>query len=148
MHFVLNNMTSRFRRGASSVELLVAFGLLTTLLSMSVPLMVRHQRLLTSARHYRLAVEELANQLERLSALPPEELDAAVEQLRVSDFTAAKLRGAELTGAIDAAEFGRRVALQIVWDEPRRRSAPVTMAAWVQRPISPVVDAPSQEDQP
>jgi hypothetical protein len=43
------------RRAVSSFEALVAFTLLTSVLGMSVPLVVRHGRLLTSARQYRLA---------------------------------------------------------------------------------------------
>ena len=87
---------------------------------MSVPLVVRHGRLLTSARQYRLAVEELSNQLERLTALPSADVAAAVDKLKVSELTAAKLPGAELTANIEPAEYGRRVTLQIAWDEPQR----------------------------
>ena len=77
------------RRAVTSFEVLVAFTLLTSVLGMSVPLVVRHGRLLISARQHRLAVEELSNQLERLTTLPPGELAAAVTGLKVSEFTAA-----------------------------------------------------------
>lgn len=129
------------RRAVSSFEALVALTLLTSVLGMSVPLVVRHGRLLASARQYRLAVEELTNQLERLAALPPGDLATAVESVQVSEFTAAKLRGAELTGAVVPAELGQRVTLHIVWDEAQRRTAPLSMTAWVVGNESPA-DAP------
>ena len=51
------------------MEMLVAFTLLTSVLALSAPLVVRHGRVLVTARHYRLALEELSNQMERLTAL-------------------------------------------------------------------------------
>jgi hypothetical protein len=116
--------------GVTLLEVLVAFSLLTSVLSLSVPLAVRHGRLLTSARHYRLALAELTNQLERLTALPPEDVEQAATAVSVSEFTAAHLPGAELSGAIQSADLGRRITLSIVWDEPQRRAAPLKLTAW------------------
>jgi hypothetical protein len=140
------------RRAVTSFEVLVAFSLVATVIGMSAPLIVRHGRLLATARHYRLAVEELTNQLERVAALPPADIDEAVSSINVSDFTAEKLPGAELTAELHDAEFGRRVTLHIVWDEPQRRETPLTMTAWVapddrtraERPR----DAAAEEEQP
>ena len=53
----LRDMT---RRGVTLFELLVAFGILSVIISVSAGLLVRHGRLLTSGRNERLAVEELA----------------------------------------------------------------------------------------
>ena len=131
-----------FSRGATTVELLVAFSLLTTVLGASLPLVVRHGRILVSARHYRLALDELSNQVERLTALAPTELPAAIERLEPSPFTARRLPGAKLKGRLDAAEVGKRLTLEIVWDEPQRRDAPVVIAAW----IPPDETAPAEED--
>jgi len=73
-------------RGTSALEVIVAFTLLSSVLAFSTPLVVRHGRLLTSQRDYRLALDELSNELERLTALSNEQLPAAVEQLTPSDF--------------------------------------------------------------
>jgi hypothetical protein len=132
------------RRAVSTFEALVAFTLLASVLGMSVPLVVRHGRLLTSARQYRLAVEELTNQLEQLSALPPGDLVDAVEAAKISEFTAATLRGAELSGEVEPVELGQRVTLHIVWDEAQRRTAPLSMTAWVVGDVLPQ-DAPPQD---
>lgn len=127
------------RRAITSFELIVAFSLVATVIGLSAPLIVRHGRLLATARHYRLAIEELTNQLERIAALPPTEIDATVDNIEVSKFAAEKLPGAELTGEIHDAEYGRRVTLHIVWDEPQRRENPLAMTAWV-------ATAPSSDD--
>ena len=113
------------------METLVAFTLLTTILSVFVPLVARNGRLLVAQREYRLALDELSNQLERLSALPRQELPQALEGLRPSEYTAARLRGAELRGELVPAEPGERLTLRISWDEPQRATAPVTLTTWI-----------------
>jgi len=132
--------------GTSTLEVLVAFTLLSSVLSLSVPLVVRHGRVLTSARQYRLAIEELSDQLERLTALPEAQRQLALEQLAPSQFAASRLPGAELLGTLEAADLGQRLTLQIVWDEPQRRAAPVTMAAWILPQPSRAAELPAQEN--
>ena len=119
------------RSGATLLELLVAFTLLVSTMTVAVPLVVRHGRLLTTARHYRIAVEEVTNQLERLVALPPEQLPGELKQLTPSEFTAERLQGAKVTGTLEPADLGQRLTIAIVWDEPRRSEAPVQLAAWI-----------------
>jgi hypothetical protein len=119
------------RSGASSIEVLVAFTLLSTALSCMLPLVVRHGRLLESCRHYRLALDELSNQLDSLTALPPAEAKFAVAQLMPSQFIAAKLPGAKLTGQLKAADVGDRLILQLSWNDIPEHATSVTMAAWI-----------------
>jgi hypothetical protein len=119
------------RAGTLTLELLVAFSLLTTVLAVSVPLVVRHGRILVTERHYRLALEELTNQLERLSAMPSDEVSAELERLKPSSFIAERLAGVRLEGALQAAEVGQRLTLAITWDEPQRRAAPLKLAGWI-----------------
>ncbi len=113
------------------VELLVAFTLLTTLMAVAVPLVVRHGRLLTAARHYRLAVDELSNQLERLSSLPADQVQVDLRDLAPTEFTASRLPGAELSGHWQPTDVGGRITLSIVWDDRRPDAPPLSMAAWV-----------------
>jgi hypothetical protein len=117
--------------GFTIVEVVVAFSLLATLLAVATPLAVRHRRLLSSARDYRVAIEELSNQLERLTVAPADELESRLAELEPSEFALRHLPGAKLTGAFEAADIGRRLALEIVWDEPQRQRAPVSLSAWV-----------------
>ena len=113
------------------MEALVALTLLTTVLSVSVPMVVRHGRLLTTQRDYRLALDELSNQLERLTALPTDALPAALANLTPSAWAAARLVDVDLQGSMERLEFAHRVTLRLSWDEPGRQSAPLTLTGWV-----------------
>ena len=119
------------RRAISSLEVLVAFTLLSSVLALSTPLIVKHGRLLTAQRDYRLALDELSNQLERLTALPDEDRSAALRQLAPSAFAAKRLPGAQLRGELDALDLGQCLTLRLSWDEPQRAAAPVVMTAWI-----------------
>jgi hypothetical protein len=121
----------RPRAGTTTIEVLVSCTLLTTVLAVAAPLVVRHSRLLTAQRNYRLALDELSNQLERLTALSQQELAAQLGNLKPSAHTASRLGGAEVRGELQPAEFGQRLTLRLVWDEPQRNQAPLVMAAWI-----------------
>ena len=135
----------RCHDGATSLEVLVAFTLLTSIMSFTVPLIVRHGRLLTSHNHYRLALDELSNQLDRLTALPNADRMEALEDLAPSPFAAARLPGVELRYEIEPLDIGQRLTLFVTWDEPQRRQAPVTMAAWVHPDRKPTRGQTSEE---
>jgi len=113
------------------LEILVALTLLGGVLTAATPLVVRHGRLLASYREYQLALEELSNQLDRLTALPAAELPQAVEHLTPSTFAAERLPGVELKAELEPAEFGQRLTLRLTWDEPQRRAAPVCLTTWI-----------------
>jgi hypothetical protein len=119
------------RRGTSSVEVLVAFTLLASVLGLATPLVVKQQRLLAAQRDYRLALDELSNQLDRLTVLSQDELAAAVEQLLPSSFITARLSDVRLRGELKSQDPGTCVILRITWDELQRGAAPLAMAAWV-----------------
>jgi hypothetical protein len=125
---------ARCRRGTGSLDLLVSFTLLVTAISVATPLVVRHGRLLRSQRDYRLALDELSNQIDRLTALPLDELTQAVKQLSPSPFVTERLAGARLSGELQPAESGTRITLALSWNETERVRAPVTLAAWVFAP--------------
>lgn len=124
-------MHSYNRLGVSSLDLLVSFTLLATVITVATPLIVRHGRLLKSQRDYRLALDELSNQLDRVTALPVGELPDAIKQLSPSTFLTERLPGTKLTGTLQPAEFGTRVTLVLSWNETQRYTAPVSLAAWV-----------------
>jgi hypothetical protein len=121
------------RRGASVLEVLVSCTLLGTVFSVATPLVIQHNRLLITHRDYQLALDELSNQLERLTALPAAELPAALGKLSPSDRATAHLHDAKLTGELAAADQGQRLTLHLVWGDPQRRAPPVSLAAWIYR---------------
>jgi hypothetical protein len=134
--FQQQSSASRDRRGFSSLEAIVAFTLLGSVLALSTPALVAHGRLLKSQRNYRLALDELANQLERASLLPAEELPAALEKLAPSPLAAERLPGATLRGTLAESQWGQRLTLEMWWNEPNRRAAPLRMTAWVVSPAA------------
>jgi len=136
------------RHGTSAFEVIVSFTLLSSVLTFATPLVVRHTRLLAAQRHYRLALDELSNQIERLSALGADELPAAVEKLAPSDFVVERLPGAELQGQLQAAEFGQRLTLRLTWDEPQRRAAPLSLSAWIVPQTHSPTSPPERRQEP
>lgn len=137
---------ARARRGTTLLELLAAFSLLITVLGVSLPLVVRHGRILKSADQYRLALDELSNQLERLRALPADEIEQELEALKPGELTAQRLSGAKLDGALEESDGGNRVRLRIIWDEPQRREAPVELVGWL--PLNQPAAASAERRQP
>jgi hypothetical protein len=134
------------RRGTTLLELLAAFSLLITVLGVSVPLVVRHGRLLKSADEYRLALDELTNQLERLRSVPADDVDQELKGLKPGELTAQRLSGAKLEGALEPSDGGNRVRLKITWDEPQRRETPVELVGWL--PSNEPAVAPAERNQP
>jgi hypothetical protein len=135
------------RCATSSIEVFVGLTLLTTVLSLSAPLIVRHGRMLIAHRHYRIALDELTNQLDRLTALPADEVAAAVGKLSPSEFASTRLPGVKLQSRLKSADIGQRVILTITWDEPERHKAPVSLAAWIVAASLPPDEKPQVEEE-
>ncbi len=113
------------------LECLVSATLLIAMISVVVPLTVRANRIWQDARCYRLAVNELSNQLEELTLLGDEARAQALKNWKADDQLLQVLPEAQLSGeTIDDAQ-GKRVRVSITW----RRAGPalpITMMAWVQ----------------
>ncbi len=121
------------RRGITLFELLVSFGILSVIISVSAGLLVRHGRLLVSGRNQRLAVEELANRMEVLHSLPPAAREAFLAAPAPSPFAAAHLPGATLAAVAAPPDNDglQRIELAIEWNEPGRRGHPLRLAGWL-----------------
>jgi hypothetical protein len=119
------------RAGTGTLDALIAFTLLVTTLSVATPLVVRYDRLVKSQRDYRLAIDELSNQMERLIAISAGDLPAAIQQLTPSEFLTQRIPSAQISGELETVDGGMRVVLQLTWNELAGRRTPVSLAGWV-----------------
>lgn len=124
------------------LEVIVSLTLLMSVLSVALPLMFRHGHLLVAQRHYRQALDELSNQLDRLTSLSDADLDKALKQLSPSPFVVARLSNVKLRGASKPDDGARRVTLQLSWNDPREER--VTMTGWV----FPLKDGAAKRSEP
>ncbi len=124
--------TATARRGISSLELVAALAILMVVVGSTMPLFVRHLRLLADSRHERLALEELANLAERLLSLPPADVTGFLAAPPLSDRIAARLPGARVTATQDPG--GERVVLRLAWQSPGRTVRPQALAVWLPPP--------------
>lgn len=136
------------RRGTTTIELLVSFTLLTTALGAALPLVVRHGRILNSARQYRMALDELSNQAERIMALDHDATIKTLDELQPSPFVLEHLPGATLSADLASSDGAERVTLSLSWDEPGRRAAPVSLVAWLPRGDEAATKPAAEEESP
>ncbi|MEM8864433.1 MAG: hypothetical protein AAGF31_02670, partial [Planctomycetota bacterium] len=102
----------RKRNAVTVIETLISFTLLISIFGACMPVVVRHHQVLADERDYRLAMEELNNQLDRLVGLPAAELADAVVNLPTPS-----MKNAELVGETEELELGVRVTLTLRWPE-------------------------------
>jgi hypothetical protein len=109
--------------------MVAALAILMVVVGSTMPLFVRHLRLLADSRHERLALEELANLAERLLSLPPADVTGFLASPPLSDRIAARLPGARLTATQDP--VSGRVVLRLAWQSPGRAVRPQSLAVWL-----------------
>lgn len=120
----------RRRHGFSTVDAIGTLALVMSAMAATMPLFVRHGRLLAESRRERIAIEELANQAERLAAVGPADLDAHLATLSASPLACERLPGARLAATRGDSPLGERVILSLSWDTAGRRERPLTLAVW------------------
>lgn len=116
------------RRGISSLETVAALAILTVVVGSTMPLFVRHLRLLADSRHERIATAELANLAERLASLPAADRDALLARPPLSDLARRRLPEAVLTARREPDD---RYVVAISWDSPGRSRRPLELAVWL-----------------
>ena len=105
------------RDGLMQLELLVAAILLITLVGILSTIGFRLTRIAKDSKNYQIALHELANQMEVLQRLAPED-------------RAASLSDCQISAEEIADRFGRRLRLQIVW--PKTPTLPpVELVGWL-----------------
>lgn len=121
------------RHGVLMTELIVAAVLLISTISLLTMFSVRTGKLWQDGRHYRLAVEELTNQLEKITSLDEAEIDARLADLQPSVEIQSVLPNARLSGETVSDEHGTRVTLEITWNRPGS-AKPVSLVTWIAPP--------------
>lgn len=116
------------RRGFSSLEAVAALTILLGIVGSTMPLLVRHLRLLADSRHERIATQELANLAERLASLPAADVEAFLSRPPLSDLARRRLPEAVLTARRGQADA---VVLALSWDSPGRAQQPLQLAVWL-----------------
>ena len=124
------------RRGTTFSELIVAGTLLIAALGLFARGTLGTSRLWQDTRHHQLALDELANQLDRLAGLPSEQRAAELADLRPSAAVSRQLSGANLTSEFVRDEAGERLILNLQWDRPGG-AQPLTLVGWMQAFPSP-----------
>ena len=134
----------RRRRGVSLVEILVSGVMLMTVMSIVGTVRFRLNGVWRDIRHQQIGVGELSNQLDRLTAMPIEQLRSQIESLEPSAPCRRVLRQATLTGDLVADQnLGQRLTLKLDWDRGVR-GKPVELSGWLvdSKPdTSPAVEA-------
>ena len=124
-------LSSHRRRGTTIIEFVVACTLLSSLMLLIVPSAIRIGRVQQTLHQERIAMDEVTNQLERLTQLPLDQLQQEMEKLTPSELAASRLPNPELRGVLEKPEDGYRLALEISWNSPGRREAPLRIATWI-----------------
>ena len=117
-------------RGVSVTEVLIAATLVVSMIGLFAPLSVRVGRVWQSTRQYRLALNELANQMEMLTSLGEADCQAALPDLKLSGQFADALPGSQLNGELVSDEDGTRLILSLNWDRGSE-SEPLSLVGWL-----------------
>ena len=126
----MKQRTRKPHLGVTATELLVAAGLMVSVLGFMTSLTFQTGNIVKSVRHYQVAIHELANQLELLTSLNEVERKAMLENLKPSDSGMDALPEATLSGEVVVDSDGTRLVLSLDWDRGAN-GTPVSMVAWV-----------------
>ena len=120
------------RRGLSYAEVLVSATVLTTIMSLVTVSSFRISRVWKDVQHQRIAVNELSDQLDRLTMSPVEEIEDLIDSLEASKECQSQLADPQLNGLIETEEeIGHRLTLLLTWQNHLgERSKPETLSAW------------------
>ena len=137
----------RQRWGVSSIEFLVSFSVMATVMTFATTMTLNISRVWRDIEHQRLAVCELSNQLEEITLLTGESLTERVGQMEPSDFCKQGLDEPRISAKLSSDKLGQRIDLELVW---KRRPAEkkVRLSGWsVNQKVAPD-DQPDNGDQP
>jgi len=122
--------SSRRRDGLTFIELVVSAMLLITIMSFITSICLQTSLIWKDIGHHRAAVNELSNQLERLTRLTPDEARQALGSLQPSAVCSRTLNKPQLSAELIDDNLGLRVVMQIDWKR-RNPGKPVELVGWM-----------------
>lgn len=132
------------RAGFGTIELVVAVILFGVLLASVGPIVLRVATASRVNEERRIAQVELANLMEHISTLAPEQLQSErIESLSAAASEVVPLPEAKLSAVVaDEADGLRQVALSLVWKPASgNEMKPVRLSAWFRSASPPAEDA-------
>lgn len=135
----LRRRQCRLRRGITAIELVVSAILLISVMTFMTTLCFRINLVWKDIGHHRVAVGELANQLESLQRMTFQGARKAIDDLQPSEICQQSLQNPELTGRLLEDELGNRIVLQINWTR-RHPGQPIELAAWMPTELNASVE--------
>jgi hypothetical protein len=141
------------RRGIGQIEIIITAIIVGTLAGLLSTLSYQITRVQKDARHYQLAVYELANQLRRINQLPKEAVDSEISKLALSATIVERIPSAKLQGRIIKDKLGKRVELELSWERVGTPE-PLRMTTWIstitgpdasENPTAPTLESQSDE---
>lgn len=135
------------RRGVSSIEFLVSFSVMATVMTFATTMTLNISRVWRDIEHQRLAVCELSNQLEEITRLRGESLVERVGQIEPSGFCKQGLDEPRISAKISSDSLGQRIDLELAW-ERRPAEKKVRLSGWSVSEEVSSDDQPKNGDQP
>ena len=135
------------RSGVSSIEFLVSFSVMATVMTCATTMTLNINRVWRDIEHHRLAVCELSNQLEELTLLTGDNLTERITEIRPSDFCKQGLNEPRISAEISSDNLGQRIDLELVWKhQPVERK--VRLSGWAIQQHGSMVEKTGQGEQP
>ncbi|MEO9593873.1 type IV pilus modification PilV family protein [Rhodopirellula bahusiensis] len=122
--------TSSSRNAFTMIELVVAASILIALMSVVTSLTFRIHQVWQDTNQQRIATWAVSSELERITSLPLDEIEATLDELEASEELQNLLSDPEWSGDFLDDELGPRVALRLDWKR-RHPGTPLELVGWV-----------------
>lgn len=119
-----------YRSGVTITEVIVSAVLMMAIMSLVGTVCHRVNLIWFDVNHHRVAVSELSNQLEELTAMTLDQAAVAVKSMEPSELCRRALTSPQLSGEISEDQLGARVVLKINWTRPNVAN-PIEMSGWI-----------------
>ena len=118
------------RDGILLVEIIVASTVLIAIMVFVTTLCLKVQSTWKDVREQRQVMAELSRHLDRLTMLPEDELENALDSIALSESIEDALRNPELSGRIYKDSIGKCVELTMQWEKNGLPDRSVSLSAW------------------